>query len=94
MGYAYYEFEDGHGPRGYSVKAVCAQEGCVNKIDKGLSFLCYSCTNYFCGDHLVLAVDPTDEDEVIEFDCFAGSGIQCCLACAREAEQEAKKEAA
>ena len=86
MGYAYYEFEDGHGPRGYAVDAICAAEGCVNEIDKGLAYLCYGCTNYFCGVHLTVGFGK-DGNTMIQFDCFAGESSQCCHKCEAEAEQ-------
>lgn len=88
MGYAYYEFSDGAGPRGYSVEAICALPDCNEPIDKGLSYLCYGCTEYFCGKHLTVAWMP-DEDTTIHFDCFAGQSNQCCDSCAEEAEAAA-----
>ncbi|GAA2199897.1 hypothetical protein [Streptomyces bangladeshensis] len=47
---------------GYDVAAVCEEEGCEEKIDRGLYYLCgntpggdeYGCGGYFCGKHLYL----------------------------------------
>lgn len=79
MGYANYDLQDGAGPRGYAVADVCHAEGCDEKIDRGLSYLCYGCGGYFCGEHRTVAD--------AEFDSFAGRSSQCCKACAAEAEQ-------
>jgi hypothetical protein len=87
MGYAYYEREGMK--RGYSVRCKCHQRGCAEKIDRGLSYLCYSCLWYFCGKHLTVAQDPNDDDKLIEFDCFAGVSSQCCASCATRAQKEA-----
>lgn len=81
MGYSLYEFADGHGPRGYSVEATCAAPDCSEPIDKGLAYLCYGCTDYFCAKHLTFAWMP-DGDTTIRFDCFAGQSNQCCDKCA------------
>ena len=59
MGYAYYVLPDGR-EAGYSVEAVCDEEGCETEIDRGLGYLCgsdprgdeHGCTGYFCGAHL------------------------------------------
>jgi hypothetical protein len=77
MGYAYYKFDDIE--RGYSVDAICEHEGCDEKIDRGLSYLCYACTGYFCEEHRAIEYDDGDE---IEFNCFAGSSGMCCETCA------------
>lgn len=46
---------------GYSVEAVCSQDGCEELIDKGLAYCCgglagvegeMGCGKYFCGSHL------------------------------------------
>ncbi len=45
---------------GYLVDDVCNEEGCEEKIDRGLDYLCgqfpggdeYGCGGYFCGAHL------------------------------------------
>jgi len=62
MGYARYEiFRNGEKiEAGYAVEAVCDKDGCTNKIDRGLAYLCgqtpggdeYGCGGYFCADHL------------------------------------------
>ena len=44
---------------GYAFEATCDYEGCEEKIDRGLSFVCgdmhgedeVSCEKYFCGEH-------------------------------------------
>lgn len=63
MGYAYYEIiRNGEKiEAGYSVEAVCEEDGCKEKIDRGLAYLCgkdpggdeHGCGGgYFCGQHL------------------------------------------
>lgn len=59
MGYAHYTLPDGR-EAGYGVQAECDAPGCVNMIDRGLSYLCgetpdghrdpseHGCGNYFC----------------------------------------------
>lgn len=76
MGYAYYEIETPDGKpmeRGYSVECKCDQKGCKSKIDRGLGFLCYGCTFYFCAKHLIIS-----EAEAV---CFAGRSSQLCKQC-------------
>lgn len=59
MGYASYTLPDGR-EAGYAVEAICEEDGCGAKIDRGLGFLCgntpggdeYGCGGYFCGGHL------------------------------------------
>jgi hypothetical protein len=59
MGYAFYTLADGR-EAGYGVKDVCNEEGCTEKIDRGLAYLCgddphgdeQGCTGYFCYAHL------------------------------------------
>jgi hypothetical protein len=80
MGYACYEIEGML--RGYAVDDVCNHEGCETEIDRGLSYLCYCCTGYFCAEHRTFA------DESNEFECFAGGSSQCCVNCAAQAEEE------
>src|ERR1017187_533732 len=84
MGYAYYEL--GGMRRGYGVSCKCHQRGCREKIDRGLSFLCYNCTWYFCSKHLSQAWCKT-ADEPIEVECFASEGSQVCLRCVAILEQ-------
>lgn len=71
MGYAYYVLPDGR-EAGYGVEAICDHDGCDEKIDRGLGYLCgsdprgdeYGCTGYFCDAHL-----------------FAGGPVQMCEPC-------------
>lgn len=87
MGYAYYEINRPNGKkmkRGYGVPCKCHKYGCTKKIDRGLAYLCYNCTEYFCEEHLDMAFDKNDN--VIEAECFAGSGSQLCEKCAKELE--------
>lgn len=45
---------------GYSVEAVCDQDGCATEIDRGLAYCCGGmhdggedgCGDYFCHEHL------------------------------------------
>lgn len=68
MGYAHYEITR-NGEQieaGYSVEATCEQDGCEERIDRGLGYLCgadpggdeYGCGGYFCGEHLYGGVGP------------------------------------
>lgn len=82
MGYGYYEI--GGMKRGYNVGCKCHWRGCKKRIDRGLSYLCYSCTNYFCSDHLTMTFDSNDEP--ITAECFAGEESQLCLKCCKELE--------
>lgn len=51
---------------GYSVETVCEQDGCTERIDRGLAYLCgatpggdeYGCGGYFCGQHLLGSAVP------------------------------------
>lgn len=62
MGYAYYEItRNGETIQaGYGVETVCERDGCTEKIDRGLGYLCgqtpggdeNGCGGYFCGQHL------------------------------------------
>lgn len=62
MGYAHYEIiRNGEKiDAGYGVEAVCEQDGCDAKIDRGLAYLCgkhpggdeHGCGGYFCEQHL------------------------------------------
>jgi hypothetical protein len=71
MGYAYYEItRNGETIQaGYSVETICeAEEGCDEKIDRGLAHLCgatpggdeYGCGGYFCADHLYGGIGPAE----------------------------------
>ena len=83
MGYSYYVIDGME--RGYGVVAKCDHPGCDAEIDRGLAYLCYSCTGYFCEEH------RTYGDT--EFECFAGDSRQACKQCADnpDGEQEAKE---
>lgn len=65
---------------GYSIQAVCAEDGCDAPIDKGLAYCCgglagvegeKGCGRYFCGQHLF----PS------------GRGGQLCESCSDLAEK-------
>jgi hypothetical protein len=54
---------------GYTVEAICDQEGCSKEIDRGLYYVCGGmhdggedgCGRYFCSDHLGYAINDADE---------------------------------
>lgn len=71
MGYSRYEIDGKE--RGYGVPDVCNHEGCEQKINRGMAYLCYGCTGYFCYDHLIFGED--------KYECFAGKSSQICSAC-------------
>lgn len=62
MGYGYYVLSDGR-EAGYGVEAECDFEGCSERIDRGLGYLCGDnpdgwrdeddpgCGDYFCAAH-------------------------------------------
>lgn len=62
MGYAYYRLPDGR-EAGYGVEAECDHDGCTERIDRGLGYLCGSdpdgyrdpgepgCGRYYCPRH-------------------------------------------
>lgn len=61
MGYASYETP--FGPAGYGHADICNQDGCEERIDRGLAYLCgdqpgYAseggCGRWFCGGHLFM----------------------------------------
>ncbi|AWT42574.1 MULTISPECIES: hypothetical protein [Streptomyces] len=70
MGYAYYEItRNGETIQaGYSVEVVCEEDGCDEKIDRGLAHLCgaqpggdeYGCGGYYCGHHLYTGIGPAE----------------------------------
>lgn len=81
MGYGSYESPTPDGTpmdRGYLVPDRCHAEGCRERIDRGLGYLCFRCTLYFCGAHLAW----TD----LAQECFAGENTQVCQGCADELE--------
>ena len=62
MGWGYGTTQSGK-EVGYSVPDVCNKEGCKQKIDRGLAYICGSmhgdgeeraCNGYFCYAHLVM----------------------------------------
>lgn len=72
MGYGYYVLPDGR-EAGYAVDATCDQDGCGERIDRGLGYLCgdepgdggeHGCGRYFCGSHL-----------------YSGGPVQLCESC-------------
>lgn len=81
MGYAYYEIDGMR--RGYSVECKCHERGCPKRIDRGLSYLCHSCSWYFCGEHLT---EVWVNDEPVEFTCSFATGFSICHKCAKEFE--------
>ena len=80
MSYAAYDLGDGKGERGYAIADICGFEDCEHEIDRGLAYLCYRCTSYFCYAHLTFADKPQD--------CFAGQDTQTCQHCAEEAQAD------
>lgn len=79
MGYARYQFSDGV-QRGYAVDDVCNHPECSKPIDRGMAYLCYGCTGYFCAMHLLWTG--------AEMECFAGESGQCCATCLKQANKE------
>lgn len=64
MGYGHYTLPDGR-EAGYGVPDVCNRDGCGERIDRGLAYLCgeigdggeHGCGGYFCsGDLFYVAV--------------------------------------
>lgn len=59
MGWGHGYNEDGR-EIGYTVEAICDQDSCETKIDRGLSYVCggmhdggkHGCGQYFCWNHL------------------------------------------
>lgn len=49
---------------GYDVATVCEEDGCTEKIDRGLAYLCgetpggdeHGCGGYYCGSHLYMTL--------------------------------------
>ncbi len=69
MGYAHYVLGDGR-EAGYGVADVCNVDGCDEKIDRGLAYLCgdvgdggeHGCGRYFCYTHLFYALRHDEAD--------------------------------
>ncbi|MFB6805460.1 hypothetical protein [Streptomyces sp. NPDC056387] len=72
MGYARYEiWRNGEKiEAGYDVPTTCEQDGCDEKIDRGLAHLCgttpggdeHGCGSYYCGHHHYMSGDETVGD--------------------------------
>lgn len=68
---------------GYTVEAICDQDGCDKKIDRGLAYVCGSmhdggergCGKYFCYPHLYV-------------DMSGKTNEQLCPACSDALERE------
>lgn len=53
---------------GYGVEADCDEDGCSERIDRGVAHACggmhdggeVGCGGYFCGSHLYVACPPPD----------------------------------
>jgi hypothetical protein len=51
---------------GYGVSATCDEEGCNERIDRGIAYVCggmhdggnHGCGRYFCGEHLYFVNRP------------------------------------
>lgn len=78
---------------GYAYVGKCAQRGCKEKIDHGLSYCCgdmhegsdgYGCGKYFCSKHLVYV-------DVGHLVTHRQTG-QVCLKCEKEMEDDKKNE--
>jgi len=90
MGYAHYKIARGGQTieAGYGVETVCEQDGCEEKIDRGLGYLCgaepggdeYGCGGYFCGHHLFGSSAPI------------ANGL--CASCSGKQEQQEMREPA
>lgn len=76
--------------RGYGVPCKCHERGCKEKIDRGLAYLCYNCTQYFCSKHLDMVYG--EDDEPMRIECFAGESSQVCKKCMKELEKFKKQE--
>jgi hypothetical protein len=94
MGYAFYERPRPDGTmmnRGYGVRCKCHAKGCAAQIDRGLAYLCYSCTEYFCEAHLSYAYCE-EHEESITAQCFAGEEAQTCEPCASDLQRRARQD--
>lgn len=83
MGWGYARLSDGR-EVGYSIQATCEDPGCINHIDRGLSYVCgtmhgdteFGCGHYFCTKHL----------HFVEFK--NGTTSQVCAKCLEFLEKE------
>ena len=91
MGWGYGVLSDGRDV-GYRVKAVCEQEGCDEKIDRGLAHLCGrmhgdsdddGCGHYFCGSHLFFGQGSNQKCAT----CYDEAESRCCQVCGEPIEQ-------
>lgn len=63
MGWGHATNRDGR-EVGYAIAAVCDEDGCEARIDRGLAYVCggmhdggeHGCGRYFCGEHLFIAL--------------------------------------
>lgn len=92
MGNMYYEITRRDGKKieaGYGVEAICEEDGCKEKIDRGLAYLCgnepggdeYGCGGYYCGQHLYLGSGaPVAEGLCVRcYDAVAGPEQESAL---------------
>ena len=90
MGYGYYTLSDGR-EAGYGVEADCDREGCTERIDRGLGYLCGDnpyghsdpdepgCGFYFCGEHEYDHDCPDPACDLYEADGERGRSGCCTL---------------
>lgn len=85
MGWAYGTNAEGR-EVGYSVEATCDLDGCDEKIDRGLAYVCgsmhdgdeFGCGQYFCPKHLFyVRLNSAIDEEVFP---------QLCEACSDQVE--------
>jgi hypothetical protein len=92
MGNAYYEiYRNGEKiEAGYGVEAVCEEDGCEEKIDRGLAFLCgetpggdeYGCGGYYCSKHLYMG----------SVDLRSSVNADLCKRCTKRQEEHETRE--
>lgn len=57
---------------GYTVEAICDQDGCDKEIDRGLAYVCgsmhdggeHGCGRYFCYPHLYVDMSGTTNEQL------------------------------
>lgn len=83
---------------GYGVEATCDHEGCDEKIDRGLAYVCggmhdgdeHGCGRYFCGEHLGYYWRGPDEDMSVQLCGACGPRWQLvCNECGLDSDGEA-----